>query len=799
MQSYRTILWSVCLALAVTCAAVADEVVFVPSPSGSLSKTRALLDAADLRVMLPMGYVQLPDLAGEGSLASRRGVVENRVYLRRVGGEARRMEIAIIPGLGGGYEFALYGGQDAEELNWRFEALVEGSQALSSGEPDLGKEMFRLGHIEADRALALLKALGYHTVEFAPSSKSKDGEPVFDMIEGKGKKLPWIVKVVNASKTSLLEGDPNAVKKSTASKSKKMEGAPMLGGAHLHNTTTGAPQERLLLVYDRNEPEDLEQLVNLLQTQIDIPAQQIVIEALVIEVNTGELRDLGVEFRGSQKNASLGFESGDSGSGLTTFLFSRDGFTNFIDFRGKLEALQETGDAEVLSSPSVLVLNDRQARIQVGRQIPVAKTTAVTGTVTKGIEYFPVGIVLNLRPRINRNGSEVTMQIETIISSISVESAAKLEDVGSSEIEFSPIIDNRLVETYVRVADGTPFIIGGLLSTDRQSTRAGVPVLGTLPFLGRLFSRERVETEQREVIVVITPHIVPLEENSFSYLIPKDSDLFDRFDTQLFRNAYRVRDDDVWDLKFVEQSPALMDMMQRVRDQASEDVMLQRQEPFQSLLQGRIPGEEVLVRRMLFEIVANLDFVREVNLDQIFFFTPPADESRGQKFSDDLTLQDILPKAMAEPENAVMLIYDAQPVSKQGQAFSLPLSTVRDTTVVPEHRDDLLWDMNQYDERGQARQWTVLLADEGDIERLKQALVLKRVLQLNENLPQTLQSFRPGVQILFPTREDMNSRYHLIDRDVAQLFFETKYPYQIAEKIFNETVRQVEAGLGGER
>jgi general secretion pathway protein D len=799
MQLYRAILWSVCLALAAACSAAADEVVFVPSPSGSLSKTRALLDAADLRVMLPMGYVLRPDLEASGTLASRRGVVESRIYIHGTGAEEGRLEVAIVPGLGGGYEFALRGGAAAEELGWRFEALVEGSQALSSGEPDLGNEMFRLGHIEADRALALLKALGYHTVEFAPSSKAKDGEPVFDMIEGKRKKLPWIIKVVNASKTSLLEGDPNAVKKSTMTKSKGAEGAPKLGGSHLHNTTTGAPQERLLLVYDRNEPEKLEQLVNLLQTQIDVPAQQIVIEALIIEVNIGELRDLGVEFSGSQKNASLGFESGDSGSGLTTFLFSRDGFTDFIDFRGKLEALQETGDAEVLSSPSVLVLNDRQARIQVGRQIPVAKTTATTGTITKGIEYFPVGIVLNLRPRINRNGSEVTMQIETIISSVSVESAARLEDVGSSEIEFSPIIDNRLVETYVRVADGTPFIIGGLLSTDRQSTRAGVPVLGTLPFLGRLFSRERVETEQREVIVVITPHIVPLEENSFSYLIPKDSDLFDRFDTQLFRNAYRVRDDDVWDLKFVEQSPALMDMMQRVRDQASEDVMLQRQEPFQSLLQGRIPGEEVLVRRMLFEIVANLDFPREVNLDQIFFFTPPADESRGQKFSDDLTLQDILPKALAEPENAVMLIYEAQPVPLPGQAFSLPLSTVRDTTVAPEGRNDLLWDMNRYDERGQAQQWTILLADEGDIERLKQALVLKSVLQLNKNLPQTLQSFRPGVQILFPTREDMSNRYHLIDRDVAQLFFETKYPYQIAEKIFNETVHQVEAGLGGER
>ena len=60
------------------------------------------------------------------------------------------------------------------------------------------------------------------------------------------------------------------------------------------------------------------------------------------------------------------------------------------------------------------------------------------------------------------------MQIETIISSISTESAARLEAGAGQGIEFSPIVDNRLVETYVRVADGTPFIIGGLLSTEQQ-------------------------------------------------------------------------------------------------------------------------------------------------------------------------------------------------------------------------------------------------------------------------------------------------------------------------------------------
>ncbi|MBT4501222.1 MAG: hypothetical protein HOC74_26060, partial [Gemmatimonadetes bacterium] len=102
MQLYRAILWSVCLALAAACSAAADEVVFVPSPSGSLSKTRALLDAADLRVMLPMGYVLRPDLEASGTLASRRGVVESRIYIHGTGAEEGRLEVAIVPGLGGG-------------------------------------------------------------------------------------------------------------------------------------------------------------------------------------------------------------------------------------------------------------------------------------------------------------------------------------------------------------------------------------------------------------------------------------------------------------------------------------------------------------------------------------------------------------------------------------------------------------------------------------------------------------------------------------------------------------------------
>ncbi len=789
-------------------AAFAQEAVFFAvSPHASLGRTRQLLDAADLRVLMPLGYAYT---AERGALDGRMGVVENRVYVRteraEAGSQQYAIELAISRSAGGHYEFALRGHRDSSgtrmanpdlsDVHRRVESLLKQGGAARRDQVELAYEMFRLGHIEADRALALLKALGYHTIEFEEkSSKSDRYEKIFELVQDKGAKLPWIIKVANASKTSLLEDDPLGKSKSSSAR-KSTDGAPQLGGSHLHNTTTGAPEERLLLVFDRHDPEPLEELVNLLQVQVDVPAQQIVIEALVIEVNTSKLRDLGFEWSGSKGSGQGSFErSAVSGKRLSTLLFSRDGFGDFLNFRASIEALAERGDAEVLSSPSVLVLNDRQARIQVGRQIPIVRTTATTSSVAKGIEYFPVGIVLNLRPRIDRENTQVTMQIETIISSISTESAARLEAGAGQGIEFSPIVDNRLVETYVRVADGTPFIIGGLLSTEQQQTKIGMPFFSSVPLLGRLFSRERVETEQREVIVVITPHIVPLEEMSFSYLIPKDSNLFDRFDTKLFRNAYRVRDDDVWDLKFIAESPVLEKLVHTVRMQAQENVMLKRQQPFEDVLAGRIPGEEVLMRRMLYEIVGKLNFHQEVGLDQVFFFTPPEDGRRGESFSDDLTLKDLLPRAMEATQNAVVFKYEAHPQPKQGQAFSLPLASVEEA-VIEGTKDELLWDLNVYDDRAQPAQWAVVLSDEEDVERLRKVLILKRVLALNKNLAHTLQAFRPGVQILFPTREDMRNRYHLIDREVAQLFYETKYPYQVAQRQLNEAVRRVQEVLG---
>ncbi|MDA0335114.1 MAG: hypothetical protein O2782_08125 [bacterium] len=794
MNVIRLWSWGLLFAALMLATPGAGELLLVPTPHRKLTQARRLLDAADVHVMLALGYQLAPELISSAQLSQRRGVDGVRVY---VAGQDR-VELGVTVTPSGTFEIIVFhageGGLAAIEAGMR--ALVSQAQRAASvpAEPDLGYEMLRLGHIEADRAVALLKALGYYSIEF--STKGVGGEQIFDVVSGRTPQLPWVVKVANASKTSLMESNPSSkssnARTSSSSSTGVIQGSLQLGGSHLHAATAGSPEERLLIVYDRDDPEALD---NLLQTHIDVPAQQIVIEALVIEVNSSHLNDLGFEWRSATGSASAAFErSEDTGKRQGTFLLSPDAFTDFNAFRGAIEALEETGDAEVLSSPSVLVLNDRQARIQVGRQIPVSRTTATNNATVKGVEYFPIGIVLNLRPRINRENSEVTMQIETIISSISPESAAKLE-AGSGDITFSPIVDNRQVETYVRVADGTPFIIGGLLSTDDQEARISLPLLSNIPVIGRLFTRKRVEHERREVIVVLTPHIVPQDARSFSQLITKDSDIFDRFDYTLFRNAYRVRDDEVWDLKFIQDSPILHNIVTQIRDYAQEDVMIRRQEPFVSFLAGKIPGEDVLVRRMLRDIVAKLEFGDQVDVEKVFFFETTTDDNLM-----DRPLGDALADVLATPGRGLVLTYEASNEPKDGEYFTYPFATVHDTLVPQDERERILFfrSLNPVGTEDRPLRWSILLSDKKDVAHLRNVLILKRLLELNDKLPQTLQAFQPGLQILFPSREDMANRYHLIDSDVAQLFYETSDSqyYPAFERVFNRRVREVENILG---
>ena len=134
-------------------------------------------------------------------------------------------------GAGGGYDFILYGGRDLAglaEVRPRFAALVQGSRGAGPEPVEVGHQMYNLGHIEADRALALLKALGYSSIEFEAKAAAADSyEEIFTLVTGKDTRLPQVVKVANASKTSLLAADSRGKAATpTAGSTKGIEGAP---------------------------------------------------------------------------------------------------------------------------------------------------------------------------------------------------------------------------------------------------------------------------------------------------------------------------------------------------------------------------------------------------------------------------------------------------------------------------------------------------------------------------------------------------------------------------------------------
>ena len=438
--------------------------------------------------------------------------------------------------------------------------------AIGSPGSTLSFYTYKLSYMQSDRVLGLLKALGYATVEFYTENGESLDTYIYNSIQPI-QDYPLIIKMLDAGKTSLMQPSLDG--------GYGEEGANSLGGTYLHQQTTGAPEQRLFIVYEKTAPEQLHALLQLMRNEIDVAASQMVIEALVVEINTAKAKELGFSYtQVDKKTTSSQFSTGKFSStfrsnenSLFSWDSSRDPISTYTDtfgtntpnygqwartaplgFSASISAFVEDGHAEILSNPSVLVLDGRQARIQVGQQVPTSNVTTTAAGSYASVSYIQTGIVLNIRPRVSEDGSEITMQIETIVSS--AETSGKTE-TGAL---LAPEIENKQVQTFVRVADNTPFIVGGLISKKDDKDTTGIPILSDIPILGNLFKKKTSQNSKREVIIVLTPHVINTKDKSFSYVIPKDSQSFDSFDNLLFRNAYRIRDDDLFDLSFATQS-----------------------------------------------------------------------------------------------------------------------------------------------------------------------------------------------------------------------------------------------------
>jgi subfamily B ATP-binding cassette protein MsbA len=662
---------------------------------------------------------------------------------------------------------------------------------------DLATRKLSLSYIGVSNCTQMLQRLGYNVAEGKQPAKMQN--------------LPIVMPIPAAKNAGIVGntkyGDP-------ANRGRKGNSVE----ANLPNTA-GAPMTKMLVFYDPARPEQFGRLRELVRDKIDVPARQIVIEAMVLEISETTLEKLGVEWElqspfsnhstlDSISNLRFGQLPSFDSSQSPSFDITIDGISNH--WRAQLQALIRDGEARVLSRPSVLTLNNRQAYIRVGEDIPVARSASGLRSGDKlqfDFQYIPVGISLNVRPRVSAGGDMISMQVNGDVSAEVPGEDLVIFDQRGNELARAPRLSQRQVQTYTRIANNTPFIIGGLVSEDKTQETDKVPILGDIPVAGALFRDRTINALKREVIIVLTPYVLP-EDQIVGRNLPKDEDAFDSFGNELFRDAYRIRSEDVFDLSFLTQSEHIQRLQASADKVINDNYDLRDQYPFDEFADGGIPGEQILVYRQMYEVVKRKALAKRIPDSKLIFFDEDEDaasgfsveflkpflKEEGKQLSEDLLKKQGL-KAFRSEDKALALIFtDARRSRDTEDILSQPVPELR----VVECADGgewsrKLWQLNQPTEEGQQR-YTILLRDADDLLRLRRAVVLKRTVQLNSSRRSlTLDNFSVGRQLLLP--EVTPDKVHLIDAEVAEYFYLTEQYYPALQKRVRDASKALRRAL----
>jgi general secretion pathway protein D len=243
--------------------------------------------------------------------------------------------------------------------------------------------------------------------------------------------------------------------------------------------------------------------------KLDIRRAQVLVEAIIAEVDGKVVRDLGVEwktsFNGDGTQAISRFPGGqlqaaDSvleqvGAGLTL------GYFRHGSLRAVLQALDSTGNANILSMPSIVTLDNQEAEILVGSNVPfkTGEATSAGAPVENPfttIERQDIGVTLKVKPQVNQ-GDAITLDIQQTIETLTDASTA--QDI---------VTDKRSVHTSVMLGDEDILVLGGLMQDERRSSERKVPILGDLPLIGALFRSTTDTVEKKNLMVFVRTRIL---------------------------------------------------------------------------------------------------------------------------------------------------------------------------------------------------------------------------------------------------------------------------------------------------
>ncbi len=307
-------------------------------------------------------------------------------------------------------------------------------------------------------------------------------------------------------------------------------GPPLLQGIRI---TADAVNNSLLIYADQGNYRIIESALR----QVDQPQLQVAIDATIAEVDLTDELQFGVQFfltshalglrpdQGSLLNttstvapatntATAAATNAAGAAGTVVNSFINQAFPGFNFLVGQqaqpamiLSALHTVTGVKVLSNPSLVVVNNQSATLQVGNQVPITTgsasvlnaATAASNTIVNTVDYRNTGIILHVSPRVSANGN-VRLEIEQEISNVvpSTNAATSL----------TPTISERKVKSSISVANGQTVLLAGLIQDQKNETKSGIPLLDDLQGIGNAFSNQDNTKSRTELIIFIRPQII---------------------------------------------------------------------------------------------------------------------------------------------------------------------------------------------------------------------------------------------------------------------------------------------------
>jgi general secretion pathway protein D len=300
-------------------------------------------------------------------------------------------------------------------------------------------------------------------------------------------------------------------------------GAAGRGGAATGDIriTADVANNSILVFTDQQNHRLVEQTLR----QIDRPQLQVAIDATIAEVTLNDNLNYGVQFFLKSKDVGLGDDKGSiiNSIGGAVLAQAFPGFNFVLGSKAEprliLDALHGVTDVKILSTPSIVVLNNQVATLQVGDEVPISTGTATVltsnNTVVNTIDYRNTGVILRVLPRVNANGN-VVLEIEQEISNVSKASSTSTSNSSSTTTpNLTPTVSQRRVKSSIAVASGQTVLLAGLISDQEDLDRKGIPILDSIPGIGNLFATQNRTNTRTELILFIRPQIIrtPVDAN----------------------------------------------------------------------------------------------------------------------------------------------------------------------------------------------------------------------------------------------------------------------------------------------